>query len=148
MRVIFLADVADVAMKGEIKDVAEGYARNFLLPGKLAKVATKEALAELEAEKKKIEKAAIEDLKKVEELTTRLDGLELTISAKASETGTLYAAITPIRVQEELKRRGFVVSSNSIEIKEGPIKEAGEYEGLVHLDHGLEAEIKLIVEVM
>ncbi len=146
MKVIFLQDVPEVATRGDVKDVADGYARNFLLPQGLAKPATKEALAELEAAEKAREQAALEDLRKAELLTGRLDGFELELKAKASEAGTLYAAITPRRIADELARRGFAVPAEGVEMKNGNhIKEPGEYEAIVHLDHGLEAEIKVIV---
>lgn len=149
MKVIFLQDVPQVATKGEAKDVADGYARNFLFPQGFAKVATKEALLELEREHKAREKAALEDLKRVEALAEELDGLELEIQAKASEGGTLYAAVTSHRIVDELKRRSYLVPPDSVEIIDTtPIKEPGEYRAVVHLDHGLEAELKVIVEAI
>ncbi|MBI4133076.1 50S ribosomal protein L9 [Candidatus Uhrbacteria bacterium] len=148
MKVIFLQEVQDVAQKGDVKDVADGYASNFLFPQGLARAATKEALAELEAARQAEEKAALEDLQRAERLAERLDGFELELKTKASDTGTFYAAITPRRIAEELKHHGFVVPSDGVAFKvEHPIKEPGEYEAVVHLDHGLEAEIKVIIEV-
>lgn len=149
MKVIFLQEVPEVASKGEVKDVADGYAQNFLFPHGFARPATKEALAELEAARRVEEKAALEDLQHAERLAERLDGFELELKTKASDAGTFYAAITPRRVAEELKHHGFVVPPDGVEFKmEHPIKEPGEYEAVVHLDHGLEAEIKVIVEAI
>ena len=147
MKVIFLKDITGVAQRGDIKDVSDGHARNFLIPQGLAKLATKEAIAEVEREKKAREKQAVMDLERAEALAARLDGLEVEITVKASPAGTFYAAVTPHRIAEELKRRGFDVSLNSVELRDTVhLKEAGEYPAVVHLDHGLEAEIKVIVE--
>lgn len=147
MKVIFLQDVHGVANKGELKDVAPGHAQNFLFPQGLAKVATGEALAELEAEKKRREKEAVADLERTERLVQKLDGYELEINLKVSSTGTLYAALTPEQVVEELKNRGFTLGHARVTLpEEHPIKETGEYDATVVLDHGLEAEIKIIVE--
>ncbi len=146
MKVIFLQDVPEVANKNEIKDVTDGYARNFLFPQGLAKPVTRAALEELEKTKKALESAALEDLRRTEELAGKLDGYELEIMARASPEGTLYAAVSPRRVAEELRQKGFAVPGENIKFKDdGPLKEEGEYEAVVNLDHGLEAEIKVIV---
>lgn len=148
MKVIFLQDVKDVATRGEVKDVADGYARNFLLPHQLATLATKEALDALEAERRAREKDAEDDLARAEALAAKLDGFEVMIRSKASPSGTLYAAITPERVAEELNRRGFRVNRDAVTLAAGvALKEPGEYEATVQLDHGLEADIKVIVEI-
>lgn len=147
MKVIFLKDIDGVGRKGEVKDVATGHAHNFLFPKGLAELATKEALEKLEIEKKKREKEAEIDLQRVEAMAAKLDGFELEFTEKVSPTGTLYAAITPARVADGFQRCGFKVLSNWIELKDGgPIKEVGEYEAIINFDHGLEAEIKIIVE--
>lgn len=148
MKVIFLHDVAGVAHKGDVKDVADGYARNFLFPQNAAKLATREALSELEEEKRIAEKRAVEDLERVEQLAETLDGYEVEISAKTSPVGTLYASVTPRRIAEELKKKGFAVPLDGVVIKDHaePIKEEGEYDAVVNLEHGLEAEIKVIVK--
>lgn len=148
MKVIFLHDVAGVAHKGDVKEVADGYARNFLFPQNAAKPATREALGELEEEKKAAEKRAVEDLERVERLADTLDGYEVEILAKTSPVGTLYASVTPRRIAEELKKKGFAVPLDGVVFKNQtePIKEEGEYEAVVNLEHGLEAEIKVIVK--
>lgn len=149
MRVVFLQDVPDVAQSGDVKDVADGYARNFLFPQNLAKTATREALEELERAKKAREKQALDDLHRTEVLAERLDGYEVMIKVKASPTGTLYAALNRKQVADALARQGFEVPEEGIEFKsEEDIKEGGDYDAVVHLDHGLEAEIKIVVEVV
>lgn len=147
MKVIFLQDVQGVANKGDVKEVAPGHAQNFLFPQGLAQVATKEALVALEAEKKRREKEAVADLERTEALIQKLDGYELEVSVKVSPAGTLYAAVTPEHIVEELKKRSFTLGRARVMLPdEHPIKETGEYDATVVLDHGLEAEIKIIIE--
>ncbi len=144
MKVILLQDTEGLGKKYETKDVKSGYARNFLLPQRLARAATKDALKWLRDQKELIEKEAEEDLKKAQVLASGLDGLELTISVKVGEEGQLFESINNQKVAEKLKEIGFEVKKSKIILKE-PIKELGEFLVNVSLDHNLEAEIKLII---
>ena len=144
MKVILLQDVEKLGKKYDLKEVKDGYARNFLLPGKLASHATKEALKCLEKQKELIEKEAEEDLKKSQELASKLDGLELSIAIKIGEEGQLFESITSQKILEKLKEMGFEVKKSQISL-EKPIKELGEFPVKINLDHNLEIEIKLIV---
>ena len=144
MKVILLQDTEGLGKKYETKDVKSGYARNFLLPQRLARAATKDALKWLRDQKELIEKEAEEDLKKAQVLASGLDGLELTISVKVGEEGQLFESINNQKVAEKLKEIGFEVKKSTIILKE-PIKELGEFLVNVSLDHNLEAEIKLII---
>ncbi|HCC60011.1 MAG: 50S ribosomal protein L9 [Candidatus Staskawiczbacteria bacterium RIFOXYC1_FULL_37_43] len=144
MKVILLQDVEKLGKKYDLKEVKDGYARNFLLPGKLARPATKEALKWLENQKELIEKEAEEDLKKSQELASKLDGLELSIAIKIGEEGQLFESITSQKILEKLKEMGFEVKKSQISL-EKPIKELGEFPVKINLDHNLEIEIKLIV---
>lgn len=144
MKVILQQDIENLGKKYDIKSVADGYARNFLIPKSLAKPATKEALGELERLKEDFTKKAEEELKIIQETVSRLDGLEIEILVKTGDDGKLYGSVTPIRISEKLKEKSFDVKKTQIQLKE-PIKEAGEYPILINFDHGLEAEIKVIV---
>jgi len=143
MKVILIKNVSNLGDEGEVKEVAFGYARNFLFPQNLAIEATPKALAELEAKKAKQEKEAEIDLEKTEELVSKLDGQIFEIAAKAAEGGRLYAAITPAKISSILKVKNFVIRSN--QVKSPMIKETGEHEVNLNLDHNLEAKITLIV---
>jgi large subunit ribosomal protein L9 len=143
MKVILIKNVSHLGDQGEIKEVALGYARNFLLPKGLAIEATPQALEELEAQKAKIAKAAEADLAKMQQLANRLDGQTIEIKTKASESGSLYAALTPVRIAAALKTQGFAVKKEQIISQ--PIKEIGEHEVVINLDHGLEVKITLVV---
>jgi len=147
MKVIFLQDVKGVADKGMVKDVADGYAHNFLLPKKLAKVATKDAVDEVLNERKKQEAKAVADLKQVQQLVSRLDGYEVLLSVKSAPGGKFYSAVNSQMVENELKKRGFAIGDVEVEFRDArPIKEEGEYEAVLSFDHGLEAEIKVVVK--
>lgn len=144
MKVILLCDVEKLGKKNEIKDVADGYARNFLFPQKLAEPATESAVKKLEAELAAAEALAEEDLEKTEETVAILDGQEIEISVKIGEDGKLYGAITPQKIANVLEEKGFLVKKKQVRL-EGPIKETGEYDIVIEFPHGLEAKIKVIV---
>lgn len=144
MKVVLIKNVDKIGKAGDIKDVADGFARNFLIPNQLAKPATEGAQAE--AQKIAQERAAQEEkkLQQMQEVASQLDGREIIIKAKAKE-GKLFGAIKPADVVRELSDQKIELDENNIKIKQ-PIKEVGEHSLKVELDHGLEAEIKVIVE--
>lgn len=144
MKVILLQDVENLGKKYEVKNVKAGYARNFLIPKGLAKPATKEAIKWLETQKEIEEKRAEEELKKVQEIASALDGQEITILVKVGKEGQLYESITPQKIAEKLKELGFEIKKNQIELEE-PIKELGEFPVKIKFEHNLEAEIKAII---
>lgn len=143
MKVILLKNVPKLGIKDDIKEVALGYARNFLFPQGLAVEATPEGLAALEIRKANAEKMAEMDLQKTEELIRQLEGQVIEVTAKASDEGTLYAAVSPAKIVTALKNKGFIFSKD--QIAAGHIKELGEHEVKINLDHGLEAVITLII---
>ena len=142
MRVIFLKDVEKVGRKFEVKEVKDGYARNFLIPQGLAKPATKEVLEWLEVQKEIQEKKAEEDLKKAQGLASSLDDVEVTIPVKVGETDQLFESVTTQKISEKLKEMGFDIKKNQIELQE-PIKELGEFPVKIKLEHNLEVEIRV-----
>ena len=144
MRVIFLKDVEDIGKKYEVKEVKDGYAKNFLIPQGLAEPATKEALKKLELQKEIEEKEAEDELKKIQALASSIDGQEITISVKVGEEGQLFESISPQKILDGLKKLGFDVKKRQIEFDE-PIKTLGEFPVKVKLEHNLEAEITVTV---
>lgn len=145
MKVILLDNIKKLGKKWDIKHVADGYARNFLLPRGLVRLATQDALDDLDEELRKREMIATEELEHVEGAAESLDGLEVILHMKVEESGTLYAAVNQDMIQKRLKDLGFKVPKKAIKIKD-PIKELGEYKVMLEFDHGLEAELKLIIE--
>ena len=144
MKVILLQDVEGLGKKYEVKDVKSGHARNLLLPEKLAKAATKEALKWLADQKEVIEKAAEEDLKKSQALASQLDGSEVSIAVKVGDEGQLFESINSQKIVDKLKEMGFEVKKSQVKL-ENPIKELGEFPVSISLDHNLEVEIKVII---
>ena len=144
MKVILLKDVQDIGKKYEIKEVKNGYARNFLIPRDLAKTVTKQSLKWLETQKEIIEKEIEEDLKKAQKMASTLDRLELNIPIKVGQEGQLFESINSQKIAEKLKEMGFEVKKSKI-ILEKPIKTLGELPIKINLDHNLEVEIRVIV---
>ena len=131
-------------LEGEIKEVKNGHARNFLLPEKLVRAATRQALKWLADQKEIIEKAAEEDLKKAQALASELDGLEVNIAVKVGDEGQLFESINSQKIVEKLKELGFEIKKSQVKL-ENPIKDVGEFPVSISLDHNLESEIKVII---
>lgn len=144
MKVILLQDIENLGKKYEIKEVSDGHARNLLLPQKLARAATKQALKWLDGQKETIDKEAEEDLKKTQELASKIDGLEVAINVKIGDEGQLFESINSQKISEKLKEMGYEVKKSHI-LLENPIKETGEFPVKVNLEHNLECEIKVII---
>lgn len=144
MKVILLKDIKNLGKKFEIKEVADGYAKNYLIPKGLVKPATKEALEWLKVQKEILEKKAEEDLKKVQELASSIDGLEVMIPVKVNEKGQPFESITTAKISEKLQEMGFKIKRQQINLPK-PIKELGEFPIKITFEHNLEAEIKLVV---
>lgn len=146
MKVILTKDVQNLGSAGDIKDVADGYARNFLIPGGYVSVVTRDIIKQSERIKEENKKLAEEGLKTTEELSRKMEGMSVMVKAKADKSGKLYAAIKEEEVLKVIMDKGFKdIDKNKIIFKE-PIKEIGEHEIIVNLNHGLESRLNLIVE--
>ena len=144
MKVILLKDVKNLGRKNEIKNVSDGYARNLLLPRKLAAVATATEIKKVEEKKAEERQRAEKDLEKNQEVVVKMEGLEIEIAAKTDKEGGLYAALSPAQISKALQAKGFEIKKGQVKIDE-PIKEIGETEVIIEFPHGLEAKIKIIV---
>ena len=145
MKVVFIEDVPNVAETGEIKDVADGYGRNYLIPRKLAVLADARATHIVEAQKK--QKARIEAETEVEmrELAKQLEGLDIAIKAKAGAKDRLYGSITNADIAEEVnKSAGLEIDKRKIEL-EKPIQEIGSYDIPIRLTKDIIPRVKLSV---
>jgi large subunit ribosomal protein L9 len=143
MKVILLKNVEDLGREGEIKDVADGYARNFLIPQNMAEIATDAALVKSEEKRLQLEKKAKTELEEAQKLAEQLEGRELYIKVKEKD-GKLFGSVNEKTVAKVLKDEGLNIPSANINIAE-PIKDMGEYDAQINLDHGLEASIRLIL---
>jgi len=144
MKVILLEDIDKIGKKYEVKEVSDGHARNFLLPKKLVKPATQEALQWLEEQKEILKAQAEDDLKKTQSLADALDGQEIVIPVKIGEEEQLFESITSQKITDKLKENGFEVKKSQV-ILENPIKETGEFPIKIRFAHNLEIEIKIII---
>lgn len=145
MKVILLKDVPKLGRKYEVKEATPGHVRNLLLPKGLVKEATPEALEWLELQKEMQRTRDEEALKKAQERASMLDDLEVVILMKVGEEGQLFESVTPQKVAERLKEMDIEVKKSQIQI-DAPIKETGEFEVKVKLDHNLEAQLRVIVQ--
>ncbi len=144
MKVIFLQDMENLGKKHEVKEVKDGYARNFLIPKKLAKLATKEAVKLVEKQKEVETQKVEQELKKIQQVASQIDGLEMVISVKVGEEKQLFESITEQKISEKLKESGFEIKKAQIGLEE-PIKELGEFSVKIRFEHNLEAEVRVII---
>lgn len=144
MKVILLQDVEKIGKQFEVKEVADGHARNFLFPKNLAKPATTDTLKWLETQKEVLAKKAEEELKKVQSVASSLDGLEVVIPVKVGEDQQLFESINSQKISEKLKELGFEIKKTQLDLLE-PLKELGEFPIKIRFEHNLETEIKVIV---
>lgn len=144
MKVILMTDVKALGRRGEVVDVSDGYASNFLFPQNLAVQATARAMQRMREQEAKVTRVAKKGEAEARKLAARLDGYELVLQERASDAGTLFAAVNAKAVASALKKAGFAVGPDEIEMD--PIKEPCERDVTVNLPHGFEARIKIIVE--
>ncbi len=144
MKVLLLKDVYKLGRAGDVKKVADGYGRNFLIPQRLAVLATPTALKK--AEHIRTEAAATRDVlnKELSGFAEKLNGLVLTFPAKAGETGKLYGSITPQMIAEAIqKKTGIELNRRQVDLE--PIRTLGEHKVHLRLTMDLVPEIKVIV---
>ena len=145
MKVIFLEDVPRVAQAGEMKEVADGYARNFLLPKKLAVLADARTSHVVEAQLKRKARLQAETEAEMKELAKQLEGREIVLKARAGAEDRLYGSITNADIVEELRKSaGVAVDKRKIEL-DNPIREVGSYEIAIRLTKDIIPKIKLTV---
>lgn len=143
MKLILLSDVVDLGKKGDLVDVADGYARNFLLPRKRAMKATAGALAQADSLKAARESADREARDKAEKVATQLAGTRVVLAAQAGDEGKLYGSIGAADVVEGIKRfTGIDVDRRNIEIRT-PIKAIGLHEVWLKLHPEVEFPVTL-----
>ena len=143
MKVILLKDVENLGKEGEVKEVADGFARNFLVPRNIAEPATDVAIQNAEIKKQKKTEEAKTELEEAQKLAEQLEGRELYIKVK-EEDGKLFGSVNEKTIAKMFKDEGLNVNPERVKLSE-PIKEIGEYDAQIGLDHGLEANIKIIL---
>jgi large subunit ribosomal protein L9 len=146
MRVIFIKDVPSVARAGEVKEVADGYGRNFLLPKGLATLATPAALKEAESLRQVEARRQGQSDEEARATAEKLNNFSLTLKARAGARGRLYGAITSSDIAREIQAQtGCQVNKRKIKLEE-PIHQLGEYEVAIKLTKELAPKLKIVVE--
>ena len=148
MRVIFVEDVPNVARTGEVKDVKPGYARNFLLPKRLAVAATPQELQRLESIQKLGRERQAKEKVGAEAIAEQLEGQSVTLKVRSGPTGRLYGAVTTALVAQELSTLlGREIDRRSVVLEE-TIHELGTFEARVRLHPEVVATVPLVVEAI
>ncbi len=145
MKVILTTEVAKLGKSGEMKNVAEGYARNFLIPQKLAVPAEGGAFRAWQHDIASREDKRRREREEAEIYATRIASTTLTMGVKVGEGGKLYGSITAKDIADALGRRGIVVDRHKVDLDE-PLKSLGTYKVAVKVYSGMTAEVTIIVE--
>ena len=127
MQIILLEKVVNLGNLGDIVKVKDGYARNFLIPNKQARRATKEALAEFEVRRAELEKIAAEKLAAAQAQGEKLGGSTVQIGQKAGVDGRLFGSVTNADIADALVKQGFAVEKAQVRLPEGPLKIVGDH---------------------
>lgn len=145
MKVIFTQDVKGKGKKGEVKNVAEGYARNFLIPRGLAVPANESNMKQLQHQNKIEEQRRAKEQQEAEQLAKTIEAMKLEIGAKAGEGGRLFGSITNKQIAEELAKKNIKVDRRKIELPE-PIRTLGVTQVPVKLHPEVTATINVHVK--
>ena len=127
MQIILLDKVLNLGALGDVVKVKDGYARNFLIPTGRARRATKTAIADFEARRAELEKAAAAKLAEAQAQGEKLAAVTVKLTQKAGVDGRLFGSVTNHDVSEELVKMGFAVSKSQVRMPNGPLKAVGEY---------------------
>jgi large subunit ribosomal protein L9 len=146
MQVILLEKVVNLGNLGEVVRVRDGYARNYLIPQKIARRATAAALKEFEARRAELEKQQAEKLAAAQALGEKLSGRILTISQKAGVDGRLFGSVTSMDIAEALRAESFDVQKSQVRLPDGALKAVGEYPVQVVLHADVAVEINLVIQ--
>ncbi|MBQ5350009.1 MAG: 50S ribosomal protein L9 [Oscillospiraceae bacterium] len=145
MKVIFQQDVKGQGKKGELKEVSEGYARNYLLPRKLATEATKDNINAFTQKEKAKRAQELRDRQLAEENAARLKDIVVTIRARAGSNGKLFGSVTSQEIAEALaEQHGINIEKNRI-VQGEPIKSFGSYEVKCKFGFGIDGTLNLLV---
>ncbi|MBW2063416.1 MAG: 50S ribosomal protein L9 [Deltaproteobacteria bacterium] len=144
MRIILRQDVSELGLEGDIVNVADGYARNYLIPKGMALEANKQNLKFFETQKKKIEIKRLKAKEDAEKVKERLAEVTLTIAQKAGEEDKLYGSVTSMDIASHLEKQGITIDRKKI-VLEKPIKSLGEYDVAIRLYPGVTGSIKVKV---
>lgn len=145
MKVILLEDVRHLGRKGDTKDISEGYGRNFLIPKKLAVIATDAVMQDVAQKKAREEKEIAGEQQRWAEAAKKMGDITLSFKMKMGEKGKTFGSVSSAKITEALHKASIVVEKEWIEL-EDPIKTTGEHAIIVRFPHEIAAKIKIVVE--
>lgn len=145
MQVILLEKVVNLGGLGDVVKVKDGFARNFLIPKRMARRATTDAIAAFEAKRAELEKAAAEKLAAAQALGEKLNGLTVQIAQKAGVDGRLFGSVTNFDIAEALGKQGFTLEKVQIRMPQGPLKVVGNHTVAVSLHTDVVVDITVAV---
>lgn len=145
MQVILLDKVINLGGLGDVVKVKDGYARNFLIPSGRARRATQTAVAEFEARRADLEKAAAAKLAEAQALGEKLASVSLKLTQKAGVDGRLFGSVTNHDVAEALQKQGFEVAKAQVRMPNGLLKNVGDYTVQVHLHTDVTVDVAVAV---
>jgi len=145
MQIILLEKVVNLGNLGDVVKVKDGYARNFLIPQRIAKRATPAALAEFEARRAELEKLAAEKLAAAQVVADKLNGTVVSVTRKAGLDGRLFGSVGNVDIADALKAAGFDIDKAAIRLPDGPLKTIGEFPLDVALHTDVLANINVAV---
>lgn len=145
MQVILLEKVENLGNLGDQVKVRSGYGRNFLIPQGKATAATTDNVARFEQRRAELEKAAAEALAAAEARKTGLEGMSISIAAKAGDEGKLFGSIGTGDIATAVTAAGQVIERHEVRLPEGPLRALGEFDIDLHLHSDVNATIKLII---
>ncbi|SFM42714.1 LSU ribosomal protein L9P [Ectothiorhodospira mobilis] len=145
MEVILLEKVENLGNLGDKVRVRPGYARNYLLPQGKAKFATEANLAEFEARRAELEKAAAEALAAAEARREKLEAMTVTVTAKAGGEGKLFGSVGTADIADAVKSMGVELEKREVRLPEGPLRQTGEFEVDLQLHTDVKATLKVVV---
>ncbi len=146
MEVLLLKDVDGLGLAGETKKVADGYARNYLIPRGMVALATPGAIRQVELQQKSAAHRQAKELSEAQALAQLLDGVSVTFQARAGELDRLYGSITNVNIAEALEEKvGREVDRRKIDLEE-PLKELGTHAVTIRLAAQAEAKVTVVIE--
>ena len=145
MQIILLDKVVNLGSLGDVVKVKDGYARNFLIPAGRARRATQSAVAEFEARRAELEKAAAAKLAEAQALGEKVAAVTLKLSQKAGVDGRLFGSVTNHDVADELVKQGFAVAKSQVRMPNGPLKNVGDYTVSVNLHTDVTVDVAVTV---
>ena len=143
MKVLLIKDVKTLGKAGEIKEVADGYGKNFLIGKGLALQATNEVIAKHNAEQKKLALKEEEEIKSAKELAEKINATKLTIRHKAGANGQLIGSVTNKEISEELEKQFSIMVDKKSIVVDNKLKNIGIYEVSCKLGHSVNATLKV-----